>query len=52
MKKKIIIITIEAIASVLILAYLWDKNISVLDNIALLLPMIFIFGLMYLFIKG
>lgn len=32
-------------------ALLWDKSISVSDNIWLMIPMYFVFGLMYYFIK-
>lgn len=50
MKKKIILM-IELVASILILYGLWDKNISISDNIAMIIPLVFIFGLMYIFIK-
>lgn len=32
-------------------ALLWDRDISASDNIWLLIPMYFVFGLMYYFIK-
>lgn len=50
MKKKVIIM-IELITSGLIIYGLWDKNISISDNIAMMIPLVFIFGLMYVFLK-
>jgi hypothetical protein len=33
-------------------AFLWDKDISASDNIWMMIPMYFIFGLMYYFVKN
>lgn len=44
-------IMIELILALGIGALLWDKSISVSDNIWLMIPMYFVFGLMYYFIK-
>lgn len=42
---------IEVLVSLSIGALLWDRDISASDNIWLLIPMYFVFGLMYYFIK-
>lgn len=42
---------IEVLVSLGIGALLWDRDISASDNIWLLIPMYFVFGLMYYFIK-
>lgn len=42
---------IEIIVAVVLGISLWDRNISTSDNIWLMIPLYFIFGLMYYFIK-
>lgn len=42
---------IEIIVAVVLGIFLWDRNISTSDNIWLMIPLYFIFGLMYYFIK-
>lgn len=42
---------IEVAVALGIGALLWDRDISTSDNIWLLIPMYFVFGLMYYFIK-
>lgn len=42
---------IEIIIAVVLGISLWDRNISTSDNIWLMIPLYFIFGLMYYFIK-
>lgn len=48
---KKIIMMIELVVALSIGALLWDKSISTSDNIWLMIPMYFVFGLMYYFIK-
>lgn len=42
---------IEIIVAVGLSIFLWDKSISTSDNISLMIPLYFIFGLMYYFAK-
>lgn len=42
---------IEIIVSVGFGIFLWDRSVSTSDNIWLLIPLYFIFGLMYYFLK-
>lgn len=42
---------VELISSVVIIIALYDKKISLMDNIVIMIPLFFIYGLMYLLIK-
>jgi hypothetical protein len=42
---------VELISSVVIIIALYDKKISFMDNIVIMIPLFFIYGLMYLLIK-
>lgn len=50
--KKIIKVIVEIVIFIGILYLLWDKDISVGDNLAIISPFIFIYGLMYLILRG
>jgi len=50
MKKKAKTI-VEVVAFFTILYWLWDFDISVGDNIGMMLPFLFIYGLMYLILR-
>lgn len=50
MKKKVKIIA-EIVTFFSIMYWLWDFNIPVGDNIGMMLPFLFIYGLMYLILR-
>jgi hypothetical protein len=50
MKKKAKTI-VEVVAFFGLIYWLWDFNIPVSDNIAMMIPLLFIYGLMYLILR-
>jgi hypothetical protein len=48
---KIIRRTTEIALTIGLTAFLYDTKISISDNVVLMIPLFFIYGLMYLFIK-
>lgn len=43
--------TIEVVAFLLLIWLFWDKDIPIGDNVAMLCPFLFIYGLMYLILR-
>ena len=50
--KKIIKVIVEIVITIFIFYLMWNKDISVGDNLAIMSPFIFIYGLMYLILRG
>jgi hypothetical protein len=48
MKKKVVL---EIAIFILIIYLIWDSNSTTFENIAMLSPFLFIFGLMYLILR-
>ena len=49
--RKIIRVIFEVIIASSITYFLWDKSIPAMDNIAMMIPLYFIYGLMYLILR-
>lgn len=43
--------TIEVVAFTLVIWLLWNRDIPIGDNVAMICPFVFIYGLMYLILR-